>query len=108
MVLLLPSVLAAALSRTLDSHGHSAKKKSYASASCVRSVSNDMEEFNFAQGMHGFYFSFSLLKRARPSSSLPPLALFPGLSLWFCVSSLLIMAARNAGDLHREAFQSSL
>lgn len=49
MVLLLPSVLAAALSRTLDSHGHSAKKKSYASASCVRSVSNDMEEFNFAQ-----------------------------------------------------------
>lgn len=49
MVLLLPSVLAAALLRTLDSHGHSAKKKSYASASvCVRSPFNGMDVFNFA------------------------------------------------------------
>lgn len=45
MVLLLPSVLAAPSTRTVTVQ----KKKSYASASCVRSVFNDMEEFNFAQ-----------------------------------------------------------
>lgn len=67
MVVLLPSVLAAALLCTLDSHGHSAKKKSYASASaCVRVPFNDMDEFNFAQWMRGFLLLL-LLNAARPS-----------------------------------------
>lgn len=108
-VFLLPLVLAAALLRTARSQRKEEQKLCKRVRECL-SVFSDKDELETAPWGHGSYFYFLLVQRgpSSSSSSEPPFAWSPLLSLWFCVSSLLIAATRNAGGLHREAHSASL